>query len=283
MERLVLAVVLFFGCLATVAGGVSGQPNQAASDKQHDADSRTQAVLASDHKSAAQDTGETNDDPPHWYTPLKRPEWALVIVGLGAVIVAWRTLSAINRQVTTFISKERGRLAVELEPLKLRSVNELSEAVLLVTNHGSTNVFVGEALCLPLVESSKWNPVNTQLHLVMAIPKVIAPDKTAPGFRAPIQAQEKLSPDAWDIGQKTIEEIVSGKKSVFVLGRIDYEDVFGNKWRLRFCRRWRRLFTVENGDWLDYGTAEENAECQIKRPSKLWERVRRRFPQPKFS
>src|SRR5208337_3693958 len=109
-----LRMIVSVACLVAVAGSMPGQPNQATNDKQKQASNINYAVLVSEHESATTNTGEADDNPPHWYTALKRSEWWLVVVGFLAVIVAWRTLNAINRQVTTFISKERGRLAVEL-------------------------------------------------------------------------------------------------------------------------------------------------------------------------
>jgi hypothetical protein len=288
MKLLVLAVLLSVACLLAVAGSVSGQPNQATDDKQHHAENRTQAVRVSDHERAAQHTRETDNDPPHWYTPLKRPEWWLVGFGFGAVIVAWRTLNAINRQVATFISKERGRLAVELQPFELRGTNELWQAGLLVTNHGSTKVFIENTGYLPCVEKSKWNTENAAIHLVIVLPKVIAPDQTAPRFDGPVQQGDKLHLHTWDMSQEIIDAIRSGKKYVFALGYIQYGDVFGNTWRLRFSRQWRASFqpdgTIWHGDWSDYGPPEANSECQIKQPSrlvKLWRKFQKGlFPQP---
>ncbi len=89
MKRLVLAVLLVVGCLVAVTGRVSGQPNQATKNKQNPTNNAANTVLASEHEGAAKHTAESDNDAPHWYTPLKRPEWWLVGVGIVTFIAIW--------------------------------------------------------------------------------------------------------------------------------------------------------------------------------------------------
>src|SRR5271167_2898518 len=98
-----LAWTALFAELLVVAINVSGQPNQAADYKQNPTDSSHAVARASkpqNHQDAAKDSnGSSNGEPAKWYAAVKWPEWLLVVVGLLAVIMAWRTLNAINRQV----------------------------------------------------------------------------------------------------------------------------------------------------------------------------------------
>jgi hypothetical protein len=232
------------------------------------------------------------DKKPSWYpwreiyAPANIPSWFLVGVGIFAGWLALRTLGAIRRQVDTFTSKERGRLTVEVESFDPGDPNEVWYANLLIANHGSTNVFIGPALCLPCINAAHWNMKDVVLQLQIDLPKVIPPNVDGIKFAAPIQMGNKLN---WSYDFLTIDAIGDGTKGVFVTGQIEYWDVFDTHWSLKFCRKWGGSYS--NGSWWftkwrDYGPKEGgptdgNDEYKIEDPSKmrrLWLWIRRRDP-----
>jgi hypothetical protein len=210
---------------------------------------------------------------PRW----RRPEWVIVYVTVVYALLAWLQLRAIRkqaaimeRQVDTFINKERGRLTVEIEPFDMHGAKALGEVKIRVINHGSTKASIGRSVCLPCVESSEWKTADAESNLQMDLPKVISPNVEGAPFTAPIFQGGKLEFDS----KKAIDDIQSGTMSLYVLGCIDYEDVFGGKWQLRFCRKWQSLVyaggtALRHHSWPDHGGTEENYERQTKDPSKL--------------
>jgi hypothetical protein len=197
---------------------------------------------------------------------------ALSLVGVGGVWIAVVTVRAVKRQVDTFISKERGRLTVDVEAFIPEDPKQKWYANLIISNHGSTNVFIGPALCLSCINVPQWDMKDAVLQLQIDLPKVIPPNIGGIKFAAPIQIGNKLS-GTYDF--KTIDEIGNGTKGVFVVGLIEYWDVFDERWSLKFTRKWGG--SLHNSSWVftkwkDYGRkhggpAEANGEYKIEEPS----------------
>src|SRR5258708_202561 len=92
---------------------VSGKPNQTSDKNKQSSDQKDKTSVALEHNNGTETHSEKADNsPPKWYTPLKRSEWWLVIVGfLTLVFVAWQayetklavqgaadSVDAVNRQ-----------------------------------------------------------------------------------------------------------------------------------------------------------------------------------------
>lgn len=94
MATIVLTAVV----LTTII--VSGQPNQSSNrEKQKTNTVAPETIPAGKNQTASTETtSRADDDPPHWYTPIERPEWWLVgltILTLGIVgFQAWWTRKA---------------------------------------------------------------------------------------------------------------------------------------------------------------------------------------------
>src|SRR5271165_4264766 len=99
--------------------GMSGQPNEAPGNKQAIPDQFHPPSASIDshntYNSTQQACANAEDEPPHWYTPFKRPEWWLLMA-------AFLTLWVIGRQ-THFT-----RLAAE-------ATKEAAKAALVQANH----------------------------------------------------------------------------------------------------------------------------------------------------
>jgi hypothetical protein len=205
--------------------------------------------------------------------PANLSNWILAGLGAAGALLAILTLLVIKRQGDTFVSKERARLAVELEPFELRTPDQLWEVEFLITNHGSTKAFIGEAQCLPCIEVEKWKAEDAEIHLVIAIPKVLPPSETAVRFTGPMQKGDQIDLTGWDMDQEIVDSVRSQEMAAFAVGHIEYGDVFGIKWRLRFCRRWRAFYnpdgTLWHGDWQDCGSPAANSERRIRDFGKL--------------
>ena len=116
MKLLTLAVL--FVELLVVAINVSGQPNQAANDKQKPTQESGQTVTATDtqhHYGSAEERQRTGDQkPPKWYAAIEWPEWLLVVAAfLTLAVVIWQSVA------TTGATKAM-RKSVELQETTLQ-------------------------------------------------------------------------------------------------------------------------------------------------------------------
>lgn len=108
VKSISISILIFF-----LATSVSCKPNQASNKDKQSTDQKEKTSVALEHNSGTETHSEKADNnPPKWYTPLKRSEWWLVIVGfLTLVFVAWQayetklavqgaadSVDAVNRQ-----------------------------------------------------------------------------------------------------------------------------------------------------------------------------------------
>jgi len=116
---------------AVMAVCVSGQPNKTPNPNQQPGQPE-QANAAKPTPTQQSETGNDKGKPdtnsPEWYAPLKRPDWWLVIVGFGTlIIVGWQTLilgrsvavaqksaETTGQQVEFFINAERAKMTIDI-------------------------------------------------------------------------------------------------------------------------------------------------------------------------
>ena len=96
MKLLALAVLI--AELLVVAINVSGQPNQAANDKQNPTQERNTIACAHETQQNAsaseQRYGSSDAESTKWYTAIKRPEWLLAIAAfLTLAVVTWQSIA----------------------------------------------------------------------------------------------------------------------------------------------------------------------------------------------
>lgn len=204
--------------------------------------------------------------------PANLSNWILVGLGGIAGLLAVLTLLVIKRQVDMFISKERGRLTVELGPFEFAERGEMQTVNLIVANRGSTNAFIISAKCLVCIKPAQWDTKDVSIEHQMRMPKVIAPNSKGEDVLEWVDSGKR---PIRDFDQETHESLRSYKVGMFAIGYIEFGDVFDDHWRLNFCRRWGGWYSMGDwlsaGDWPDYGPPEANGECKIKKPSK-WKR-----------
>lgn len=221
------------------------------------------------------------------------PNLLLFLLGILGIGVAIATLRTIKRQVDTFVSKERARLTVDIDsfqpPSRLYdksdmppSTSEVWIAKLKIVNHGSTNAFIGPALCLACVKNPGWDAKKTAITSQIPLPKVIPPDGKAIEFDARIEADKM---DEWKVYRAIIDAVGNRSKRIYVIGLIEFWDVFDTHWSLKFFRQWegtRLAGAWQFTSWRDYGPddggpIDGNGEFRIEKPSKfrrIWRSLR---------
>jgi hypothetical protein len=211
----------------------------------------------------------------------------LVLVGFLQVWLVYRTLGAIKRQaehmgtqtaasaiasaaamksaeaaiqnVEVFVSKERARLRIEAEKLKLEPPVEYSiqEVWHTVANHGSTPAFVVDSGSIAYVSDSD-QPSEKQVLLppLMGYESVILPN-AKPLRKSTFFVGNKLT-------KADIAAIDDGKCFVHVHGFIKYKDAFDRERETRFKYVWQIICRFEDGDnvghWLRRGNEADNQE-----------------------
>lgn len=239
------------------------------------------------------------------FSPENAPNIALFFVGFLGVIAAVFTLKMIKRQVDTFISKERARITVDIEPLKPNgreesqstlypnsnmppASGEIWYADLLISNSGETNAFIGAALCKAYVKATGWNLREEIFNSSIGLPKVMHPHTDAFKYRVRIETGNVL---ILEMDREMVKAVGDGSMGIFVIGHIEFVDVFGARWTMKFCRKWGAWLFGGAWQgvniWYDYpddilpGENMINGEFRISRPSlfrKLLRKIRKKDP-----
>jgi len=197
--------------------------------------------------------------PPNW------SDWALVVVGIGAVLIAIYTLKAIQIQAEA----ANKTVAFTLRPrLIVRRVHALSdtnddeniihkpfEVSFEVANRGGTPTKIDSGNVAFFI-SHKETPEFMQTPIPRkGTEDIFSGISLNPGvehsFTAtcePISAQKDL---------KTALEWRPGFVTIYVLGHIWYQDAVGNRYKTAFCRRYNRTKRqFERVDHPDYEYAD---------------------------
>lgn len=227
--------------------------------------------------------------PPVSVRPAKR-DWAdwgywvfsglLVIVGGFQVWLLLRTLRAIGRQadlmetqttasavasaaamksaeaakenVEVFISKERARLRLELEPLKLETPGEfaIQEVRHKVVIHGSTPALIVDSGSFAYVSDSE-QPSRDQGVLP---PMLGYHDNVMLPTAAPITGTTFLHQKWEKLTETEITAIQNDKLFVHFCGFIKYKDAFDRERETRFTYLWHIYMRFADGESLGYWT-----------------------------
>jgi len=183
-------------------------------------------------------------------SPENLPNLLLVFVGLLGIGAAIATLRAIKRQADTFVSKERARITVEIEPIEQSAGvraetpypsidtppgDEIWYAELLIANSGETNAFVERSFCKACIKATGWIPGREFITSQIGLPKVLHPHEEAFRHSARIETGNLLK---FGMDKKTVQAIADGSMGIYVIGHIEFGDVFDNRWTVKFCRKW---------------------------------------------
>ena len=232
--------------------------------------------------------------------------WAgIVLAGVGVVsmVFAVRTINMMKRQVDTFVSKERARIAVDIEPFnptgnptgnrRLRALYDKSHMPparfetphvdLRIANSGETNAFIRVAIFKACLKELNWNPRNETITSQVDLPKVMRPNADHFKHKSSIEISHVLKAE---VDQETAQAIADGTLGIYLIGHIEFGDVFDNCWTVKVCRKWGGWWFngkwEDTFSWYDYepqasGEFPMNGEYQIKYPTVLRRILRRTF------
>ena len=191
--------------------------------------------------------------------------FALVVIGSFGIGVGIATLFTVKRQADLFASKERARLSVGFSPFEHRFGDQNPHVTAVVTNHGGTNAFIHAGSCEVCVRPSHSKLVRSR-DSFYGIPKVVEAGESK---RAEIyQSVNTGKSGVWVMDNEIFESLRCRQANIFAYGYVEYSDVFGSRWILNFSRRWGGDYSVGQWffihEWPDYGTREDNSECEIK-------------------
>ena len=216
----------------------------------------------------------------------------LAAVGIVGIFFAVRTVNLMRRQVETFVSKERARITVDIGPFNPNNPNpagilydksptpparfQYCHIDLRAANSGETTAFVYVALCKACIRGTRWDARKETITSQISLPKAMRAGEQPFAFKAGIETRD---PSKLEIGAETAKAVADGSLHVYVIGHVEYGDVFDNRWVLKFCRQWGGTYSLgnwaNNSSWLDYpsreapGAVEMNDEFRVERPSKI--------------
>jgi hypothetical protein len=268
-------VLLVFAATGIFLGPIqaASKPDQASDVKKERAAKRSlpsTTVLNNNYESSRtpDKNADKAEDKPHWYAG---PEWWLVIGAfLGLGFVAWqaletrRAVESANKNVETFISKERARVTINLEDLSL--VPDEGECGAYMVNFtvsifGTTPAFVTESKCVAYVVPQEFiadeEIMDAVMHPLPSLPNVISPgSEPNPQFAIFHFAREGAT-------EAIMNEVKVGRHFVGIRGFIKYKDAFDRERETNFRYVWKyssHTPGVEWGNWEKCGKEEENKE-----------------------
>jgi hypothetical protein len=216
---------------------------------------------------------------------------ALVVAGFVGIGVAVLTLRTIKRQADTFVSKERARITVDIGPLNPSDTNPFGisydkspmppgkfgthDVDLQISNSGETNAFIRVAFCKACIKPTNWNPRKEITTSQIPLPKVMHPHEKAFRHKSRIETGHILVPE---VDKDMTQSIADGFHGIFVIGHIEFGDVFDNRWTVKFCRKWGARWFGGGWEgassWYDFeaqtrGGIPMNGEFRVKNISAL--------------
>jgi hypothetical protein len=245
-----------------------------------------------DDHSAEKANGASNKPEKYFATLFSAnnlPNVCLFFVGLAGVGVAIWTLLTIKRQVDTFVSKERARITVDIQPFHPSPPHpfvydkspeppvrfDVRNVDLHISNSGETSAFIRAALCKACIRPMGWDAREEITNSRIGLPKVVRPLADPFKHTARIQTGQALRDSFDELDGDIAKAIVDGSQGIYVIGHIEFGDVFDNHWALKFCRKWgawRFGGQWQGVDiWYDYpdGKSQMNGVFRIKHPSML--------------
>ena len=286
-KRLAILAIAVCGAVC-----VSGQPNNAADDKQQPAN-QVQSTVAATVSPERQnidktDKAKADTDPPKWYTPLEKPDWWLVgiafVTGCFICWQSWETrksadaallnAQAANVQIQMMKDKERARLRIELQELDLTRMPRMGNLSIQykVILSGSTQAAILSSACRAGVVLRDEFPGPGELFPKMIIPSVITPTMGEVESMAMVLLSDDLNL-AFKFSDELIQSIKDSERRVFCEGYVRYKDVFGECWVFNFKQIWAYCAEPlpadpvwQGGYWENYGDETENGEFKADQP-----------------
>jgi hypothetical protein len=245
MKRAVAVIALI--CLGAFI--VASKPDKATEHKQGRTQQEVGSTPAFDNtQNTPAHTQKADDDPPHWYTSLKRPEWWLVVVAfLTCFFIAWQSweirksakaalasveAARVNSEV--IMNSERSWVLGEVEELSIKDVlvykaggSEIVPVFCTLKNYGVRLVWIAAASfelrvvdsiasLPPEPEYGAYKPLGSEIPLL--------PESSGKYIRYPVT----ISVDEFG-------SVMAGRRQLYVWGFVRYRDIFGASRESRFC------------------------------------------------
>jgi hypothetical protein len=189
-----------------------------------------------------------------WFSILRQTKSNRVVAA-----AANTSADAAIKNVNLVISKERARLRIEVQPLKLPD-----QTPFLVPNieykiriYGPTEAIIRATVADTSVTESQEPPIGAALYW-LSIPPIIS------GADSPFVARHLMNPTTSI--EADIRDVRRGVKFVHFWGSIVYEDVFTNTYFTNFRFVWRPIVGVTSEDvqristWYKCGPPKDNSE-----------------------
>jgi hypothetical protein len=183
------------------------------------------------------------------FWPATWVNWALSILAGWAGLMALKTLRAIREQSQMVLAEKRARLSVEVDIHSLQFdngpewVTELgvyTEAKFTINNLGATNAFnvLGSAMLDCVVSKRPERQAGT---VPLDIPNVIRNGSAA----VPVDV-------ICFYGPQLVEFIKSGAEAIQLVGKITYDDIYGNGYETVFRYQWLvDVLNIGAAEWQD--------------------------------
>jgi hypothetical protein len=174
---------------------------------------------------------------------FERPEWVIVYITAVYAFISWLTLRAMKRQADIMkrqadvvVNKERARLMVRISAADTDLEDVFWTTRIRIKNLGPTRAF--KVVCNVWIEEHSearlmYMPKISRLN----IPSVIQNEE---------QSVAEHSPEV-----RFVPEILDGSQTLYFMGNLSYEDVFGEKRGTIFGYRWKVDRVVTDGTISD--------------------------------
>ena len=269
MDRTIAALIVF-GLVLVWAGFVAGQPSCCTdNDESNPALFNTtvaQVPRAAPSTPIHQPTANSHAQcscygPPWLYTAFKRPEWWLVILAIPSLIYLIKQaraneLSALaaRENIGIFISKERGRIAID--PVILRVSENDCGVEFEIRAYGTTEATVHESYLNLMFSKSVEPPEEMHIGAEAHFPNVVVPNAPPTKMDTPFDRDE-------------ITECAGPRGKAFLHFTIfvRYTDIFqtSTQWEFSYHHVWSiRVIDGNVFAWETGGTRQSN-ERETKR------------------
>jgi hypothetical protein len=225
MLRRAIALTLVILECVVAAFLVTCEPYNYRNTKDTNSQEEYGRVFASESDNAAnQTTNKTPQNPPCWYTAFKRPEWALVIVGIATFLVigwqAWETRRAVEVSQKSALATER---SVKLQEAISRQWVNIEN-----WSANAPNYFTGKTEAKLQVFFDVINPTKMPLTLDRIVVQINGTPFTI--FHRNALAPDKKYTAFFEIALNPTESkhYGNGRLPVIFDGMVSFTDAFGN-------------------------------------------------------
>lgn len=230
---------------------VAGEPNKGTNHENGHPQNKTPITATSNKQQNSRNAPDcTNYNSPHWYAPIKRPEWWLVIVGfLTLGVVGWqavethRATDAAQRSINVVASENRPWMLLEFgeredrisTPIHTQGVPPACSFYL--RNYGRTPAKLLLVKADMVIGNSAIKCPSTEIVEMgrRFIPQIIPPSES-------FSQMAELSKDVDDFAPVTLGTYRDGEKYLWLRGIVEYEHTIspaiGSPYRTEFCYLW---------------------------------------------